>query len=234
MCWLASGGPRFRWLSRGKVLQWLLDLQDELEIFLTEKKCGLVNKLMNKMRFLQVGYLDDIFGALNDLNINMQGRNQTTVGVAENLPSFKCKLELRLRNVKRGKFAAFCNWQNFSRHERTHFRMMSSFIVEDLTELMSEFDRCISVEHTNPVMGEKLFQPKWRRPARKHSRNPRENYWGSNWKVVEGPLQGSISEIWIQVKKEKSVVGVEAVKVLVPFAATYLCEHGFSVLTHEN
>ncbi|XP_068209234.1 protein FAM200A-like [Palaemon carinicauda] len=49
-----------RWLSRGKLLRRLLDLRDELEIFLIEKKCGLVNKLANKMCLLQVGYLNDI------------------------------------------------------------------------------------------------------------------------------------------------------------------------------
>lgn len=40
---------KIRWLSRGKVLRRLADLRDELEISLTEKKCGLVNKLLNKI-----------------------------------------------------------------------------------------------------------------------------------------------------------------------------------------
>ncbi|XP_076056357.1 protein FAM200A-like [Oratosquilla oratoria] len=36
---------------------------------------------------------------------------------------------------------------------------------------------------------------------------------------------------WTQVKQEKRVIGAEAMKVLLPFSTTYLCEQGFSALT---
>ena len=41
----------------------------------------------------------------------------------------------------------------------------------------------------------------------------------------------SLGQFWTQVKQEKRVIGTEAVKVLIPFSTTYLCEQGFSALT---
>lgn len=224
-----------RWLSRGKLLRRLLDLRDELEIFLIEKKCGLVNKLANKMWLLQVGYLNDIFVALNNLNISMQGRNQTIAGVAENLSSFKCKLKLWLSNVKRGKFAAFPSVAEFlEMWEETSQNDAKIFIVPHLTELMAEFDRRIPEEH--------IRTQSWvRNPFNINVEDLPESVPGLPEQLIEVQNEHllkdlfkevSLSEFWIQVKKEKSIVGVEAVKVLLPFVTTYLCEQGFSALTH--
>jgi zinc finger BED domain-containing protein 5/7/8/9 len=41
----------------------------------------------------------------------------------------------------------------------------------------------------------------------------------------------SLSSFWIKVYKEKPILGGEALKALLPFATTFLCEAGFSALT---
>jgi hypothetical protein len=41
----------------------------------------------------------------------------------------------------------------------------------------------------------------------------------------------SLSAFWIRVNKEKPILGSAALKMLLPFATTYLCEAGFSALT---
>ncbi|XP_064111487.1 protein FAM200A-like [Macrobrachium nipponense] len=41
----------------------------------------------------------------------------------------------------------------------------------------------------------------------------------------------SLSSFWIKVYKEKPILGGEAMKALLPFATTYLCEAGFSAQT---
>ena len=41
----------------------------------------------------------------------------------------------------------------------------------------------------------------------------------------------SLGSFWIKVMKEKPILGGEAMKALLPFATTYLCEAGFSALT---
>ena len=41
----------------------------------------------------------------------------------------------------------------------------------------------------------------------------------------------SLGEFWTSVKKEKTIIGNEAIIFLLPFLTTYLCEQGFSALT---
>ncbi|XP_076062453.1 protein FAM200A-like [Oratosquilla oratoria] len=74
-----------RWLSRGKVLQRLLDLRTETEMFLAEKKHQLAHKFSDSNWLMQVAYLADIFAEINSLNMSMQGRDQTLVGLSEKL-----------------------------------------------------------------------------------------------------------------------------------------------------
>ena len=40
----------------------------------------------------------------------------------------------------------------------------------------------------------------------------------------------STTQFWTKVSHEKKLLGGEAVKILIPFATTYLCEQGFSAL----
>lgn len=69
-----------RWLSRGKVLQRLLELRTETELFVKEKSHPLAHKFSESKLLMQVAYLADMFAEINSLNISMQGRDQTLVG----------------------------------------------------------------------------------------------------------------------------------------------------------
>ena len=42
---------------------------------------------------------------------------------------------------------------------------------------------------------------------------------------------GSLGEFWTSVKKDKPIIGNEAMTFLLPFSTTYLCEQEFSALT---
>ena len=82
-----------RWLSRGKVIQRLLELWTETEMFLAEKKHPLTHKLSDSNWLMQVANLADIFAEINSLNVNA-GRGQTLVGLSKKLSSFNGKLEV--------------------------------------------------------------------------------------------------------------------------------------------
>ena len=64
-----------RWLSRGQSLRRLLLLKDEIEIFLTERKCELAAFFQNDLWLSKLCYLSDIFAKLNDLNLSLQRKN---------------------------------------------------------------------------------------------------------------------------------------------------------------
>ncbi len=63
-----------RWLSRGRVLQRLYELREDVKCFLTEIKSDLAKHLDDTMWLASLSYLVDIFDRLNGLNLSLQGR----------------------------------------------------------------------------------------------------------------------------------------------------------------
>ena len=63
-----------RWLSRGHSLKRLLLLKDEIEIFLTERKCEFAAFFQNGLWLSKLCYLSDIFAKLNDLSFSLEGK----------------------------------------------------------------------------------------------------------------------------------------------------------------
>ena len=96
-----------RWLSRGKLLRRLIDLQTEVQVFLNEKNHRHAIRFQDKKWMLKVCYLNDIFITLNELNTLMQGRNQRIITLSEKLSAFKKKLQLWKNKLEHGQTAMF-------------------------------------------------------------------------------------------------------------------------------
>ena len=89
-----------RWLSRGKVLNRLLQLREEAAIFLENEQSAKGENMHNQMKsndfLLKVAYLGDFFSEVNSLNLTLQGGRQcqwlhTT---HDKVAAFKRKVEL--------------------------------------------------------------------------------------------------------------------------------------------
>ena len=69
-----------RWLSRGKVLNRLLQLREEAAIFLEKKRSAkevdMHNQLKTNNFLLKVAYLGDFFSEVNSLNLTLQEGRQ--------------------------------------------------------------------------------------------------------------------------------------------------------------
>jgi hypothetical protein len=79
---------KVRWLSRGKVLTRLVELREEVALFLKEKT-DLAKSLHNEDFILKLTYLADIFSKLNELNLYLQGTKGTAIfAVHEKIRSF--------------------------------------------------------------------------------------------------------------------------------------------------
>uniref|UniRef100_A0AAY5KAR4 DUF4371 domain-containing protein n=1 Tax=Esox lucius TaxID=8010 RepID=A0AAY5KAR4_ESOLU len=71
-----------RWLSRGRVLQWLYELREE------------VKYLDDTMWHASLSYLVDIFDCLNGLNLSLQGRETHILLLVDRVDAFTQKLDL--------------------------------------------------------------------------------------------------------------------------------------------
>ena len=87
-----------RWLSKGKVLERFWTLRKELETFLLNqngpKAKPFVEFLQNNEKMEIVAFLSDITCHLNDLNLKLQGKNNTVCILMSAIRAFQRKLEI--------------------------------------------------------------------------------------------------------------------------------------------
>lgn len=91
-----------------------------------------------------MAFLSDIFGRLNELNVEMQGKNRTMVDIGEKISSFKQKLALWREKLSQGKIATFTLLSEFLEDSiKITLDDIKLLIQEYLNKLQLELDRYI-------------------------------------------------------------------------------------------
>ena len=102
-----------RWLSRGKVLNRLLQLREETAIFFEKeqnaKGVDMHNQLKSNDFLLKVAYLGDFFSEVNFLNLTVHGGRQWLHTTHDKVAAFKRKVELFKRLTEKGTTSMFPN-----------------------------------------------------------------------------------------------------------------------------
>lgn len=100
-----------RWLSKGNALKRFCELKEEILVFLQSskmKKAGKFLSLMGNDDFnATVCFLSDVFHHLNQLNMELQGRDKTVSELVEKLHAFLRKLSLFSADLCPGKMLHF-------------------------------------------------------------------------------------------------------------------------------
>ncbi|XP_076372852.1 protein FAM200C-like [Tachypleus tridentatus] len=96
-----------RWLSRGRVLFRVFELRGEIHQFLRERVQELAIYFKEPSFVQMLAYLANVFLALNECNLSLQGRGLNIVTASAKLAEFKEKLVLWIKRVKMGNLANF-------------------------------------------------------------------------------------------------------------------------------
>ena len=93
-----------RWLSRGKVLNRLLQMREEAAVFLENERSAKGVNMHNQSNdfLLKAAYLDDSFSEVNSLNLTLQGGRQWLHTTHDKVAAFKRKVELFERLTEKG------------------------------------------------------------------------------------------------------------------------------------
>ena len=221
-----------RWLSRGKSLNRVFELREPLQKFLLEKNSDLANKFSDEKWLLKLAYLCDIFNLLNELNLSLQGKMTTVFKLADKVAAFKDKLELWEQRVSKGVFDMFQTLAETLKDSEPD-QEFSDLVSSHLRVLRQEFKRYFS-------------SAKDPRTSKKWIRNPFSFKPGDSTLPVrqedqlldianDGSLNGifhttTLPIFWLKVLPEYPDLAIKALKALLPFPTSYLCESGFSVM----
>uniref|UniRef100_A0A8C4NEB7 SPIN-DOC-like zinc-finger domain-containing protein n=1 Tax=Eptatretus burgeri TaxID=7764 RepID=A0A8C4NEB7_EPTBU len=125
-----------RWLSRGKMLERVFSLRDQLASFLREKG-NPVLQFEDPAWVCDIGFLVDITRHLNELNIHLQGKDVLVPDLLAFVKAFECKLRLWEHQLNQNKFTHFARLAELRPTPAACHRYAAA-----LSELRGEFERC--------------------------------------------------------------------------------------------
>ncbi|XP_070584365.1 SCAN domain-containing protein 3-like [Erythrolamprus reginae] len=222
-----------RWLSKGRALARVFELRDPLYRFLLEKESPLAAHFSSKEWVTKLAYLCDIFNFLNELNLSLQGRMTTAFKLADKVAAFKAKLEVWGLRVRKGIFDMFQTLTGIL--EETEPEPSFSQLVHDhLSQLSEEFERYFPTTKDPRTRKEWIRNPFVNKPGESTLSVLEED------QLIEIANDGSLKSMfetsnlptfWIKVQAEYPGIATKALKTLLPFPTSYLCETGFSAMT---
>ncbi|XP_068200595.1 protein FAM200C-like [Palaemon carinicauda] len=226
-----------RWPSRGNVLNRVWALKTELEMFLTDKKHTLAEKFRKKTWLALLAYLADIFGQVNELKKELQGKKVNLLLAREKNSAFVSKLQYWNQKINANKTAAFpklgeiledcqdCSLSDIKESVTRHLTKLRNRFCDYFPELDSHTVSWV----VNPFKSELADLPEQPEGFAEELIELRS----SNETKIEFESKDDLSSFWMsKTAKAYKNAHMEATKMLLPFATTYLCEQGFSTLVN--
>lgn len=205
----------------------------EVLLFLQDKNFTLSHLFEDTVWLSELAYLSDMFSRLNELNLGLQGLSVNVFDVQDKISATLKKMELFEIRVKAGDVSAFPSLESFlSENDLQLDDSVRDNILAHVTSLrqqLREYFPVASKEKNwirNPFNVETTDMPTDLTMAEQESliELSCDETLISNFKKL--PLL----DFWIQQHGEYPALSDKAVRILLPFATTYLCEKGFSSL----
>ena len=225
-----------RWLSRGKVLQRLLELREEVHTFLNSKNSSLAEKLDDQHWVAKLSYLVDIFGFLNDLNLGLQGRDSDLFRHMDMINAFVKKLQHWRLRVGQGRMDMFSCLTDVCNSDTSDADAVSAAILPIISHhldlLITKFNQYFPNQERDDI--------EWVRNPFVVDIEKLSLSADDESKLIELSCDRNLkakfqevrlSDFWLHVSTEYPTLSDAATAVLLPFTTTYLCEAGFSAMT---
>ena len=203
----------------------------KLKYFFREHKSFLSTHFIDEVWVCKVAYLADIFLKLNELNLSLQGSDINILNVQDRIESFLLKIEFWIGCVKKNQTECLPNCH--------------AFLNENSLELADSTRDCM-IQHLQQLKDNlREYFPKQSDPL-KWLRNPfmdADNVMKQNLSVTEKEqLIDVATDLTLKTKYNKDFLlpflanllheypelAKRALKHLMPFATTYMCEAAFS------
>uniref|UniRef100_A0A8D0A9E2 DUF4371 domain-containing protein n=1 Tax=Sander lucioperca TaxID=283035 RepID=A0A8D0A9E2_SANLU len=223
---------KVRWLSRGKVLARLYELRDEVRLFLLDTKFDLSGRFNDADWLAKLAYLSHIFEHLNGLNRSLQGKSVTLFHTQDKVEAVIKKMGMWARRVEEANYDSFPNLSDFLDSDMH----LSGAVQDDVRQHLHLLKTQLRIYFPTPDTTVNWI------------RNPfatLDDYTLTNLTSREqdslaelscdSALKNDFSErylpaFWLKVATEYPELSDKALKWIVPFPTTYLCESGFSSL----
>lgn len=221
-----------RWLSRGKILNRIFELRSEVFMFLSEKNNDMNNLFSDEKWLSRLAYLADIFDRLNILNMGLQGRGTTAFSANDKISAFKRKLTLFSSQALNNDFSAFPTLASFLEDkELTPMEDLVPDITIHLEVLQKSFEKYFPEDYSkydwikNPFSG-KVPQEVIAKEAFIDMT--------SDSSMEDAFKKKTLLSFWMGTKAEYPSLFQQAMRFLIPFVTTYMCESGFSELLYTK
>ncbi|KAL4153211.1 hypothetical protein QTP88_001044 [Uroleucon formosanum] len=206
----------------------LFSLKEEVTVFLTEKKMIDLLKCVCDHKFeMHLAYLVDIFEHLNKLNLQLQGSgNHKLEGAAnififeDKLRAFICKINLWISKVEMNNYSTFQTLKSIVDNEKyaDFVPEVQQNVLNHLHKLKDEFNRYFPeyiMVMKRKVSEEDLIELQ-------NDRKCKDTFESSM----------NIEEFWCKKAITYPKLREIALRYLVMFSTTYMCEQGFSALLY--
>ena len=224
-----------RWLSKGNMLQRVLELFDEVVAFLrAQENVVLLEALEGEFFRVRLSYLSDIFSALNELNRKLQGKGTNILFQSDKIRAFVAKLELWKKRAGSGSFTSFLALNECVEDMEDG---LPDPIAEDIKQHLEGLEEEFKYYFpgiTNESKENKLIRDPFQRNVDDVPEAWQEEFLDlKNDSAAKDAFQNmELEEFWTQVRGTYPLLATNALRILVQFSSTYLCETGFSALVH--
>ncbi|XP_067950356.1 zinc finger BED domain-containing protein 5-like [Watersipora subatra] len=222
-----------RWLSKGNMILRFFNLRAEVNEFLkTHNKPKLLASMQVEGFHQCFAYLVDIFGSVNEVNTKIQGRDRNVSNVTDSINAFKDKLKLWVERLATLNVRVSFPVLHSLVDKKAHSASLLTDIKHHLNSLIAEFERYFPKLDSRTEQLMSLTRDPFRRNVHEIPEQLQEEFLKltNNSALKDDFKELSIEHFWVPAQRLYPNISLAAIKMLIPFASTHLCEPAFSAM----